>query len=107
MRGGHNPLRTGQRQVASIPAGAVVDRPCLGSTRMNTHAHLDRSRVPCFVLQAALRGERGAECVAGRMEGGTKGVTDDAEDLAIMYFNGLAQNGVMPCEERRQGVGII
>jgi polyhydroxyalkanoate synthesis regulator phasin len=69
---------------------------------MKAHPHLHRSRVPGFLLQAALRIQRGLQRIAGGAKGRAKGVADDSKDMALMRLNGVLQDGVMAREEGRQ-----
>ena len=69
---------------------------------MQTHAHFDECWMPRFVLQAALRLERGIERLTRRVESGAKGIADDLEDVAVMRLDRFMQNRMMACEEGRQ-----
>ena len=66
IRDRHDTLHTRQRQIADVTARAFFNRSGLRRTGVNAHPHFDRSRIPRFVLQAALRVERGIERIAAR-----------------------------------------
>jgi hypothetical protein len=74
---------------------------------MKAHPHFDRSRIPRFMLQAALRVERGLQRIARRVERGAERIADDLEDVTVVRLDRFAQNRVMTGEECRQLTGKL
>ena len=102
MRDRHHALRPRQRRIARVASGAFFTRSGLRRAGVQPHAHFDRSRMPRFVLQAALCIERGVERIAGRVERGAKGIADDLEDMAVVRLDRFMQNRMMAREEGGQ-----
>ena len=63
--------------------------------------------MPRFVLQAALRVERGLERIARRVERGAECIARDLKHMSVVARDGLMQDGVMAREEGRQFGGNL
>ena len=98
MGGGHDPLRPGRRQIADVSPSDGSNGAGLCRAGVNAHPHPDRRGVPRVVVQSALRGERGLNGIAGRLERVRKRVAYDLEDMAVVRGYRFMQNGMMLCE---------
>src|SRR5512143_3983012 len=85
-----------------VTASALFNRAGLRRTGMKAHPHFDRSRIPRFVLQAALRSQRRVKRIARRVERGAECIARDLKDMSVVARDGLMQDSVMPREEGRQ-----
>src|SRR5215207_3615771 len=78
-----------------ITAIVISIKFCLAG--VNSHPHINRNVTPGFNLKIPLRFDRCSPRVSCFMERGTKCITDNLKDIAVIALNGLTQNDMMTC----------
>src|SRR5215207_5319522 len=74
---------------------------------VDTHAHTDGGLCPMFSLQINLRFHRSSYRLPSRMKCGAETIANDLEDIAMLRFNCLPQDGMMTFPYRLPGITIL
>src|SRR5579871_1313864 len=75
---------------------------------MKRHAHPHRADFcPVLLRERLLRDKGGGKRIGGSGKGGTEGIADRFEDMAVMLGDGLFQQGVMAGKSCSHGFWIL